>query len=598
MGNIWRAIRFIPEYRGRIAGIFAVGAVVGLIGTTIPYLFKHIVDVAAGVVAGRIGHAQAATALSWLVLGFVALRLGLVLFGALQDKQSDDLWLDTVSTFRQRVFDNMTRLSIDYFEKTRAGEIVDRFSTITQITMWLFTLTEGVLASFIQMIFIVAALLWKAPIAGATMAAVVIANFALSRRTVIVTGPYRRGWQRLAGRMTGLLAEMVANISTVRSFGGEAAVKQRYDDTQAEWRVTRGTLHRLEWRANLMLSLINTGGVCLVVAVTAFGALNGGLTPGDMLFVLTLTNILFTTIAPIARQFNQAGDVESSAERLVELLEVEQQVEDSPGAIDLDRIDEVIFEHVGFSYGDGDRPALRHISFHIRAGQSFALVGRSGSGKSTIIKLLMRFYDPTEGRILINGRDIRDYRQQSLRRQFGIVLQDVALFNDSIAENIAFACSGVTQGQIVTAARIAQADDFIERLPAGYDTLVGERGVRLSGGEKQRVAIARAVLRDPGLIILDEATSALDSEAEVKVQAALDRLLAGRTSIAIAHRLSTIRRADTIIVLHEGRIVESGSHDALLAEPAGHYARALTLQHGGGDASSDDRLKPSFVGAD
>ena len=317
-----------------------------------------------------------------------------------------------------------------------------------------------------------------------------------------------------------------------------------------------------------------------------------------MLFVLTLTNILFTTIAPIARQFNQAGDVESSAERLIELLEVEQQVEDSPGAIDLDRIDEIAFDDVSFNYGDSESPALSHLSFRILAGQSFALVGRSGSGKSTIIKLLMRFYDPTEGRILINGRDIRDYRQQSLRRQFGIVLQDVTLFNDSIAENIAFASTGVMQDRIVAAARIAQADEFIERLPNGYETLVGERGVRLSGGEKQRVAIARAVLRDPGLIILDEATSALDSEAEVKVQAALDRLLAGRTSIAIAHRLSTIRRADTIIVLQAGRIVESGSHDALLAEPAGHYARALTLQHGDSEGISDERLKPSFVGAD
>ena len=597
MRNIWRTIRFIPEYRARILGIFAVGAVLGAIGTAVPYLFKHIVDVVAGLVAGRIAHDAAARSILWLVIGFVGLRLALVLFGALQDKQSDDLWLDTVSTFRQRVFDNMTRLSIDYFEKTRAGEIVDRFGTITQITMWLFSLTEGVLASAIQLLFILAALLWKAPLAGLAMTAVVLANLAVSRRTMTSTGPYRRGWQRLAGRMTGLLAEMVANISTVRSFGGETAVKQRYDDTQAEWRVTRGTLHRLEWRANLALSLINAGGVCLVVAVTARGALRGGLTPGDMLFVLTLTNILFTTIAPIARQFNQAGDIESSAERLIELLEVEQQMADAPGAIDLARIDEIVFEDVGFTYPGTDRPALADIRFRLSAGQSLALVGRSGSGKSTIIKLLMRFYDASEGRILINGRDIREYRQQSLRRQFGVVMQDVALFNDSIGENIAFARAGATPEQVSAAAAVAQAEGFIERLPEGYDTLVGERGVRLSGGEKQRIAIARAVLRDPELIILDEATSALDSEAEEMVQTALEHLLVGRTSIAIAHRLSTIRRADHILVLQDGRVIEEGTHSALLADPGGHYARAVTLQSGG-DARVPDGLKLSYAPAE
>lgn len=594
MRNIWKTIRFIPEYRSRIAGIFAVGAVLGLIGTAVPYLFKHVVDVVASLVAGRITQDAAARSVLWLVVGFVVLRLALVLFGALQDKQSDDLWLDTVSTFRQRVFDNMTRLSIDYFEKTRAGEIVDRFSTITQITLWLFSMTEGVLASAIQLLFILAALLWKAPLAGLAMSGVVFANIAVSRRTMMRTGPYRRGWQRLAGRMTGLLAEMVANISTVRSFGGESAVKQRYDDTQAEWRVTRGTLHRMEWRANLVLSLINAGGVCIVVTVVAGGGLRGGLTPGDMLFVLTLTNILFTTVAPIARQFNQAGDVESSAERLVELLDVEQQIEDAPGAIELSRIDEILFDDVGFTYPGTERPALKHISFRLPAGRSLALVGRSGSGKSTIIKLLTRFYDPGEGRILINGRDIRDYRQQSLRRQFGVVLQDVALFNDSIAENIAFASPGATPEQISAAAEVAQAARFIERMPLGYDTIVGERGVRLSGGEKQRLAIARAVLRDPELIILDEATSALDSEAEAMVQAALDGLLAGRTSIAIAHRLSTIRRANHILVLQDGRVVAQGVHDSLVDDPNGYYTRAVTLQ-AGGDAHVSSGRKLSYA---
>lgn len=580
MSNIWRVIRFIPEYRGRLAGILAVGATVGAIGTAIPYLYKHIVDVIAGLARGALTVTAAGVQLGWLVVGFIALRLTLVLFTALQDKQSDDLWLDTVSSFRQRVFDNMTILSMDYFEGTRVGEIVDRFGTITQITMWLFTLTEGVLANMIQILFILALLLWKAPVAGLAMGVVVVGNVLLSHVTVRRTAPWRRGWQKLAGQMTGLLSEMVSHIATVRSFGGEGAVKSRYDRTQADWRVTRGTLHVLEWRANLTLGILNCVGLCAVVASAAYGALAGALGPGDLLLVLTLSNMLFATIAPVSRQFNQAGDVDSSAERLVELLEVERQVDDAPDAISLDVIRTIEFRDVGFTYRHGTLPAVQGLNFHVGPGQTLALVGRSGGGKSTIIKLLMRFYDPSEGQILINDRDIRTFTQQSLRKRLGVVMQDVALFNDSIAENIAFAVPDASPEQIARASGIAQASEFIERLPEGYQTIVGERGTKLSGGEKQRIAIARAVLRDPDLVILDEATSALDSEAEAQVQQALDQLLSGRTAIVIAHRLSTIRNADQILVLQHGRVIETGSHESLLARESGHYARAIALQSG------------------
>ncbi|HEX7819771.1 MAG TPA: ABC transporter ATP-binding protein [Sphingobium sp.] len=580
MNNIWRVIRFIPEYRGRLTGILGVGAAVGAIGTAIPYLYKHIVDVIAGLAKGALTAQAAGAQLGWLVAGFIALRLTLVLFTALQDKQSDDLWLDTVSSFRQRVFDNMTILSMDYFEGTRVGEVVDRFGTITQITMWLFTLTEGVLANMIQILFILALLLWKAPVAGLAMAAVVLGNILLSRATVRRTAPWRRGWQRLAGQMTGLLAEMVSHIATVRSFGGEAAVKSRYDQTQADWRVTRGTLHVLEWRANLTLGVVNCVGLCAVVASSAYGAFAGALGPGDLLLVLTLSNMLFATIAPVSRQFNQAGDIDSSAERLVELLEVERQVDDTPDATLLEAIHTIEFRDVSFTYRHGKAPAVDRLSFQVEPGQTLALVGRSGSGKSTIIKLLMRFYDPTAGLILINGRDIRGFTQQSLRKRLGVVMQDVALFNDSIAENIAFAVPDAPLDQIARAAQVAQASEFIERLPDGYQTLVGERGTKLSGGEKQRIAIARAVLRDPDLVILDEATSALDSEAEAEVQQALDRLLSGRTAIVIAHRLSTIRNADQILVFQQGQVVETGTHESLLARDSGHYARAIALQSG------------------
>lgn len=580
MRNLWRAIRYIPEYRGKVVGVMLVGTVLGLIGTVTPYIYKGVVDAIARLLAGTITFEAASATVTWLLAGFFSLRLGVVLFGALQNKQADDLWLDAVSTFRQRVFDNMTLKSIDYFEKTRVGEIMDRFGTITTITMWLSTLTEGTLASVLQMFLITAVLLIKAPPVGLMMAVILILNFWVSYRTIAWTGPHRRAWQKFAGRMSGLLAEMVGNIATVRSFGGEAAVKQRYDDTQAQWKVARNNLHKTQWRSEQFLNIINTFGVFIAVAVITYGALHGRFTTGDILLVLTLTQTLINSITPIARQINQAGDIESAAERLVELLDVESEQSDSPGAVALTRLESITFRDVSFRYPGKEDFALKHVSFHIGAGETLALVGSSGSGKTTIVKLLMRFYDPTSGVILINGRDLRDYQQRSVRAVMGVVLQDVALFNDSIGENIAFARPGATSEAIESAARAANAHPFISRMEEGYDTLVGERGIKLSGGEKQRVAIARAILKEPQLIILDEATSALDSESEHLVKQGLEQLMTGRTSVVIAHRLSTVMNADCILVLRNGEVLERGTHRDLLSlqQAGGLYAHLFALQ--------------------
>jgi ABC-type multidrug transport system fused ATPase/permease subunit len=579
--NIWRAIHFIPEYRGRIVGVIALGVLMGVIGTSTPYVYKAIVDVIAKLVAGHASQAQAAHTVLGLLAIFFGLRLGTILFTALQLRQADHLWLDTVSTFRQRVFENMTRLSIDYFEKTRTGEIMDRFGAITTLTMWLNSLTEGTLSSVLQMLFIIGALLWKAPAIGVLMLGVLLLNFTISFRSMRWTKPYRRGWQKHAGRMAGLLAEMIGNISTVRSFGGEPAVKQRYDETQAEWRVDRGMLHRIQWWSALALSIVNTLGVFVAVVLTARGALQGHLTAGDILLVLTLSQSLISTVGPIARQINQTADIDTTAERLVELLEVEAELSDREDAVELDELRTVEFEHVTFAYPGRPVPALSDVSFVLSQGETLALVGPSGSGKTTTVKLLMRFYDPTEGRILVNGRDLREYKQRSVRAKMGVVLQDVALFNDSVGENIAFARPGASIDDVRAAARAANADDFIQHLANQYDTLVGERGIKLSGGEKQRVAIARAILKDPQLIVLDEATSALDSESERVVQQGLARLLERRSSVIIAHRLSTVMAAHQILVLQGGRVVEHGRHTALATKPGGLYARLCSLQSNG-----------------
>lgn len=584
MKNLWRTIQYIPEYRGRVVGVILVGTALGFIGTATPYIYKGIVDNISQMLSGRITFETASVAVGWLLAGFFSLRLGVVIFGALQNKQADDLWLDTVSTFRQRVFDNMTQKSIDYFERTRVGEIMDRFGNITTITMWLSSLTEGTLANILQMFFIVSVLLIKAPLVGVLMTVVLIFNFWISYRTIAWTKPHRRGWQEYAGRMTGLLAEMVGNIATVRSFGGEPAVKQRYDNTQAQWKIARDNLHKTQWRSEQALNVVNTFGVFAAVAFTTHGALHGRFTTGDILLVLTLTQTLINSISPISRQINQASDIESAAERLVELLDVESEQADKPNAIPLTRLESITFADVSFRYPGTEDYALKHISFHLDAGETLALVGSSGSGKTTIVKLLMRFYDPTKGVILINGRDLRDYQQRSVRAVMGVVLQDVALFNDSIGENIAFARPEAQGADIQTAAEAANAHSFITRLDKGYETLVGERGIKLSGGEKQRVAIARAILKNPQLIILDEATSALDSESEHLVQQGLEKLMSGRTSVVIAHRLSTVMSADCILVMRNGEVLEQGTHDELANRVGGIYSHLFALQTQGGKA--------------
>ena len=580
MSNIWRIITLIPEYRWRIVLIVLASAVIGLAGTAAPYLFRNIVNTVAGVLAHRIPAEVAARQALVAIVIFGALRLATVIFSYLLDKQSDSLWLNTVSTLRQRVFDNMTGLSLDYYERTRVGDIMDRFSAITSITMWMFQLSEGTLAGILSLVFGTVVLLVKSPVIGLVMLVLIPFNIVVSFHEVTKTKPLRRQWNRLVGKMSGLLSEMVSQIATVRSFAGEMAVKRRYDDVQVEWWGVRTVEQSIQQKSGVLIGLANTVGVIAAVGYVTYGALQGRYTVGDILLVLTLTQTMINTIQPITRLVNTTGDVDSSAERLVELLDVAPSVVDAADAIEVGPIETIEFRNVGFRYPGKAQPALQDVSFRIENGEVLALVGHSGSGKSTIIKLLMRFYDPSEGAVLINGTDIRKFTQVSLRSQIGAVLQDVALFNDDIGENIRFARNDASDDEVMEVARLANADGFIRNLPDQYATLVGERGVRLSGGEKQRIAIARAMLRNPNLIILDEATSALDSESERLVQEGLRTLMRGRTAVVIAHRLSTVMNADKIIVMQNGAVVETGRHAALVEERDGVYARLHALQAG------------------
>jgi len=577
MSHLWRMVRLLPRYRARAAAIVATSAAIGFIGMATPFILREIVNLLGH--RSALAHGALVRGLGLTLAAFVVTRLLLVGLGAAQHRQSASLWLDNVGSLRKRVFDDMSTLPLRYYETARVGDIMDRFGAIVPVTIWLRELVEGALASALQLIFSLAVLLRVSPAAGAVMLAAAPLNLWISWKSLRATKPHRQRWQRLGGRMSAILSEMMSQITTVRAFGGEDQVRRRFGAAHASWGEARIQEWRIDRRWATLLLVVNGLALSLVAAILAQGGLSGRYTLGDLMLIWSLAQGVVLVVGPISRSINAAGEAESSAERLSELLDLRPGPPVAEGELALEDIRSIAFENVSFAYPGLETPVLKDVSFRLSPGRALALVGPSGSGKSSLVKLMLRLYEPSAGRILVNDRPIGDYSLASLRARIGIVLQDVALFNDTIARNIAFARDDARPEEIAAAARLAHADDFIRRLPGGYETDVGERGVKLSGGERQRVSVARAILRDPDLVILDEATSALDSESERLVQAGLESLMARRTSIVVAHRLSTIRDADEICVLQAGRIIERGRHAELVAL-GGIYAELHAIQAG------------------
>ena len=539
-----------------------------------PQFARRIIDaVGAGDVAG-----------AWRAFGFIAvLGSAMVVLRHLGWWAITPLTLNMMRAVTQEGFARVQRLSTDWHANAFSG------STVRRITrgMWaLDTLNDVLLLSMLPSLtvltgtVILMALRW--PVLGLVMGlgavAYIVLTVSLATRVLAPIARLSNQWDTKVG---GVLADAIGANAVVKAFGGEAREEALLAKTLGKWRKrTRRTWMAFTWAGTAQSALLWSIRLA-VTGVALWLWMRGQAGAGDMAYVITSYLVLNGYLRDIGMHIHQLQRSVNEMEELVQLHGEALGVADAAGAVPM-RVEggEIRFADVTFRYAGQDRALFEHLDVTVPGGQRVGLVGRSGSGKTSFVKLIQRLYDVTEGQVLIDSQDVGRATQASLRSQVAIVPQEPVLFHRSIADNIGYGRPGATAEDIEKAARLANAHDFIARLPKGYHTLVGERGVKLSGGERQRVAIARAFLADAPILILDEATSSLDSESEAAIQQAMERLLVGRTALVIAHRLSTVRALDRILVFANGKIIEDGTHEDLLTSADGQYRRLFERQAG------------------
>ncbi len=479
---------------------------------------------------------------------------------------------------RTRVYDHIQHLDLRYFETAQSGDLAYRLTEdIDRIGELVNKFFHQFIPSTLQLIVVLGYMVylnWQLTLATAIIApllAILITWFGEQLRKL----SYRS--QSRISNLSALLVEVFGGIRLVQAFAAEGYMLNRFSREAERNRKARFQAEQLKALQAPIVGFLESLALLLLLFLGGWQVSLGNLTGGEFVSYLTAVVMLIDPISLVTSNYNEFKQGEASIDRIFELLDLYPTVVDKPNALVMPTVTgKVEYCEVSFSY-DSTKPVLQDLSLLALPGEAIALVGSSGAGKTTMVNLLLRFYDPQVGQILIDGIDIRDITLRSLRRQIGIVPQETILFSGTIAQNIAFGQSNSDRQAIQEAAKIANAHQFIAQFPQGYDTWVGERGVNLSGGQRQRLAIARAVLLNPRILILDEATSALDSESEALVQEALERLMQNRTVFIIAHRLATVRRADRILVLEQGQVVESGTHAELL-DRGGRYAHFYAQQ--------------------
>ncbi|KKB73584.1 MULTISPECIES: ABC transporter ATP-binding protein [Bacillus] len=577
MGIIRRYMEFVKPYKWKIIVTVLIGIIKFSIPLVIPLLLKYVVD---DIIQGN-GTVQEKTSSLFTVMAVVFAIFLLLRPPVEYYRQYFAQWTASKVLYdiRDRLFSHIQRLSLRYYANTRAGEIISRvindveqtkeFVIIGLMNVWLDVMT----------IFIAIAIMMTMDVKLTIISIILFPLYGLSvkyfyGRLRILT---RERSQALA-QVQGHLHERVQGMPVIRSFAIEEHEQRHFDNENGNF--LGKAIRHTAWNAKTfaVVNTITDLAPLIIITVAGYHVIHGSLTVGTMVAFVGYIERLYNPLRRLINSSTTLTQSVASMDRLFEFIDEPYELKDKPNAVKAGRLKGVVeFKNVSFQYEETNDMILQNLSLTANQGETVALVGMSGGGKSTLVSLIPRFYDVTSGSLLIDGVDVRDYEARSLRNQIGMVLQDTFLFSESIRENISIGNPEASMDQIIEAAKAANAHDFIMELPDGYETKVGERGVKLSGGQKQRISIARVFLKNPPLLILDEATSALDLESEHYIQEAMEKLAKDRTTFIVAHRLSTITHADKIVVIENGQIAETGTHEELMNRE-GHYKHLFTIQ--------------------
>jgi len=589
-GTLWRLLGYLRPYRLKLAIVFLAAALSTVFSILSPKLLGNATTTIfagfMGKVKGIPGAAFDFSAVWQIVLTLIGLYLFSSLFAYIQQYVMAGVAQKIVYTLRREVNEKLARLPLKYFDGRTHGEVMSRVvNDVDTISGTLQQSLTQMITSLITLLGVSVMMLTISPLMTLIVLLTIPLSFVVIKQVASRSMPHFKGQQQALGAMNGHVEEMYTGHRIVKAFGREKQAIEKFESIN-------GQLYESGWKAQFiagimmpLMMFVGNIGYVLVCVVGGVLVTRGSIAIGDVQAFIQYAQ-QFTQ--PITQMANIANVIQStlvSAERIFEILdEQEEEAGEAAPAAPAGLSGRVTFEHVSFGYKEGE-PLIRNMNIDVRPGMTVAIVGPTGAGKTTLVNLLMRFYEIGEGRIAIDGRDIRSMPRKELRSRFGMVLQDTWLFNGTIRENIAYGRAGASMAEIVQAAKAAHADHFVRTLPEGYETVLNEEASNISHGQKQLLTIARAFLADPAILILDEATSSVDTRTELLIQKAMAGLMEGRTSFVIAHRLSTIRDADLILVMNEGSVIEQGDHEELLAKGE-FYAELYNSQFAQGSSKN------------